>query len=86
MEYGDQNLSTYDHIDARKAMSQRHGTQVGDPQKAAVQMYELAIESNPPLRCILGSDAHKVLTERLDAQQKLVKDNEKRTLATDYDK
>lgn len=42
-------------------MGQRNGTQGGDPIKAASAMYELATQSDPPLRVVLGSDAYQVI-------------------------
>ena len=42
------------------------GKQPGDPVKAAKAMYELAQSSEPPLRLVLGSDAHGVSSLDLD--------------------
>lgn len=66
-------------------MTKRHGTQAGDPAKAARAMYELATMPDPPLRCILGSDAYKGITTKLEAYQESVKKSEKLSLSTDVD-
>ncbi|KAK4935381.1 hypothetical protein LTR10_023559 [Elasticomyces elasticus] len=58
----------YDHLDSADRTSKRHGTQPGDPVKAAKAMYELAVMTDPPLRVILGSDAHKLITAKLERQ------------------
>lgn len=44
-------------MDAQERMSARHGNQAGDPVKGAKAMYELAIMKDPPLRCVIGTDA-----------------------------
>ena len=57
----------YDHIDAKKNMSQFHGNQAGDPVKGAKAMYELAVMENPPLRVLLGSAAYKMVMRKLES-------------------
>ena len=61
MVFADKRHPAYDHLDAKKIMGDRHGTQVGDPKKGGKAMYELAILPDPPLRVVIGSDAYKVL-------------------------
>lgn len=60
MVFADKRHPAYDHLDAKKIMSERNGTQAGDPKKGGKAMYELAILENPPLRVVIGSDAYKV--------------------------
>ena len=60
MVFPEKRHEAYDHIDAKKAMGERHGTQAGDPKKGGKAMYELAVMEDPPLRVVIGSDAYKV--------------------------
>ena len=59
MVFADHHNLAYDHIDAKKQMSQRNGTQAGDPKKGGKAIYELALMEDPPLRVVIGSDAYK---------------------------
>ncbi|KAL2052771.1 hypothetical protein ABVK25_007011 [Lepraria finkii] len=65
MSFADQRHPAYDHIDAKKFMRERNGTQAGDPIKGAKAMYELAIMKEPPLRVVIGSDAYKAILGKL---------------------
>jgi hypothetical protein len=47
-------------------MGERNGTQAGDPKKGAKAMYELAVAKDPPLRCVIGTDAYKGITGKLE--------------------
>ena len=38
----------------------------GDPRKGALAMYELAVTPDPPLRCIIGTDAYKGIVDKLE--------------------
>lgn len=66
MDFGANKCEAYDHLDAKKSMGERNGTQAGDPPKAARAMYELATTQDPPLRCVLGSDALKAIKGKLE--------------------
>lgn len=55
----------YDHMDAKKSMTERHGTQAGDPKKAAKAMYEFATMQDPPLRVVVGTDAYKGIMDKI---------------------
>ncbi|KAJ8609747.1 hypothetical protein MRB53_038984 [Persea americana] len=57
MDFGAKKTA-YDHIDAKKTMGDRNGTQAGDPKKGARAMYEIAKMDDPPLRTVIGSDAY----------------------------
>ncbi|PWN22897.1 NAD(P)-binding protein [Microstroma glucosiphilum] len=65
MTYGEKNLDVYSHLNAKKSMGERHGKQAGDPVKAGKEMYKLAIHPEPPLRIVLGSDAHGAMEQKL---------------------
>ena len=60
MVFADERHPAYDHLDARKIMGERNGTQVGDPKKGGKAIYQLAVLEDPPLRVVIGSDAYKV--------------------------
>ena len=64
MIFADKRHPAYDHLDAKKIMGDRHGTQPGDPKKGGQAIYELALLQDPPLRVVIGSDAYKVLLLR----------------------
>lgn len=86
MAFGEVKNTAYDHIDAKKNASGRHGTQPGDPVKAARAMYELAVMKDPPLRCAIGSDAYTQMVQKADTYAKEVKKFEQLSNSTDVDK
>jgi NAD(P)-dependent dehydrogenase (short-subunit alcohol dehydrogenase family) len=67
MDFGEVGNNAYDHIDARENAKKRHGTQAGDPVKAAKVFYDLAVMNDPPLRCAVGTDAYTNINKKLDA-------------------
>lgn len=85
MEFGEVKNAAYDHMDPRKTASDRHMTQEGDPPKAAKVFYDLAIMDDPPLRCVVGTDAYKVINTKLDTYSESVKKFEKWSNSTDVD-
>lgn len=84
MDFGEKK-TPYDHLNARETMGNRHGTQAGDPIKGAQAFYELAVMKDPPLRCIVGTDAYKAINEKLDTYRENVKKYEKLSTSTDVD-
>lgn len=85
MEFGEVNNEAYDHIDPKKRASSRHMTQEGDPVKGAKVFYDLAIMEDPPLRCIVGSDAYQAINTKLKTYSENVKKFEKWSNSTDVD-
>lgn len=85
MQFGEKKDPAYDHLDAEKSMKERNGTQAGDPPKAALKMYELGLEKEPTLRCVLGSDAYKAINDKIEKYRENVKKYEKISNATDVD-
>lgn len=73
MAFAEKGHPAYEHLDAKGTMGKRHGTQAGDPAKAAKVMYELACLPEPPLNCVVGTDAYKTISTRLDGWQESVK-------------
>jgi len=85
LQFGESKNPAYDHINAKEAMGKRNGTQVGDPQKAAERMFDLAVMENPPLRIVLGSDAYQRINKKIDDYGKLYKSFEQLSNSTDVD-
>jgi NAD(P)-dependent dehydrogenase (short-subunit alcohol dehydrogenase family) len=85
MEFGANKNEAYDHLDAEKAMSERNGKQAGDPKKGAKCMYDLAVMEDPPLRCVIGTDAYTGINDKLDSYRENVKKFEKLSNSTDVD-
>ncbi|KAH7065378.1 hypothetical protein B0J12DRAFT_33989 [Macrophomina phaseolina] len=75
----------YDHLNAREIMGKRHGSQPGDPKKGAQAFYDLAVMKDPPLRCVVGTDAYAGINEKLDQYRENVKKYEKLSNSTDVD-
>jgi len=85
MAFAENKNPAYDHIDAKKRMGERHGSQAGDPYKAAKAWYELATMKDPPLRCIIGTDAYARLEKKLNDYSANHKRFEKLSNSTDVD-
>jgi len=85
MAFNENKCEAYDHLNAEKAMNERNGTQAGDPPKAAKAMYELAVMDDPPLRCVLGTDAYKAMGGKLDTYKKNVEKFKDLSNSTDVD-
>ncbi|KAL2063721.1 hypothetical protein VTL71DRAFT_5526 [Oculimacula yallundae] len=85
MSQPEKRLDAYDHIDVKKNKEERHGTQPGDPVKAAKAIYQLAGEKEPPLRCLLGSDGFTAVTKKLEKYRENLVKYEKLTKSTDVD-
>ena len=74
MVFSEYRHSAYDHLDAKKMMGQRHGTQAGDPKKGGQAMYQLAVLEDPPLRAVIGTDAYKVRTPLINSSRSPIAD------------
>ncbi|KAF2435963.1 NAD(P)-binding protein [Tothia fuscella] len=85
MAFAENKNPAYDHIDAKKAMGERHNTQAGDPYKGAEVFYELGCMKDPPLRCIVGTDAYARLQKKLETYSESSKKFEKLSNSTDVD-
>jgi hypothetical protein len=86
MAFAEAKNPAYDHIDAKKTMGERHGAQAGDPAKAGKAFYELAVVDDPPIRCIVGSDAYSYMTDtKLPSYKKNLERFEKLSNSTDVD-
>ncbi|QIX00635.1 hypothetical protein AMS68_006152 [Peltaster fructicola] len=85
MAFGENKNPAYDHIDAKKQMGERNGTQAGDPPKGARAMWELAHMEEPPLRVVIGTDAYKTIHKKLDTYKENYPKYEKLSNSTDVD-
>ncbi|EON63671.1 hypothetical protein W97_02899 [Coniosporium apollinis CBS 100218] len=85
MDFAADKNPAYDHMDAKKSMGERHGTQAGDPYKAAKAWYQLAVMPDPPLRCVVGTDAYKTIKKKLEEYGDNVKRFEELSNGTDVD-
>ncbi|SCW65484.1 Short-chain dehydrogenase [Rhizobium mongolense subsp. loessense] len=73
--------SLFDPIrEARQAVS---GKQLGDPQKLAAAVLTLVASENPPPQLLLGSDALKHVTARIDRLQREIEAWKDITVSTD---
>ncbi|CAF9926595.1 MAG: hypothetical protein HETSPECPRED_006364 [Heterodermia speciosa] len=85
MVFAEERHPAYDHLDAKKIMGQRNGTQVGDPKKGGKAIYELAVLQDPPLRVVIGSDAYKAIMAKIEAYGENYKKYEKISNSTDVE-
>jgi len=85
MAFGEIDHPAYDHIDAKKNMEARHGKQAGDPRKGAQAFYDLAVMKDPPLRCIVGTDAYAAINQKLKTYGESVQKYKDLSNSTDVD-
>ena len=85
MAFGEIENSAYDHLDARKLADSRNGKQAGDPVKGAAAMYKLAVMEDPPLRCIIGTDAFKLINGKLQTYKENIEKHKELSNSTDVD-
>jgi NAD(P)-dependent dehydrogenase (short-subunit alcohol dehydrogenase family) len=71
---------------SRKRLAQRNGRQPGDPRKAAEAMLHITQVEEPPLHLLLGSDALKLVGEKLGALQAEIMKWAPVSAGTDYPK
>jgi hypothetical protein len=65
------SIDDYDSImePIRKRRMELSGWQVGDPQNAAQAMLKLGLSDNPPAHLLLGSDAVRLVEEKMKSLQ-----------------
>ncbi|GAB7366743.1 hypothetical protein MBLNU230_g0698t1 [Neophaeotheca triangularis] len=85
MDFGEEKNPAYDHIDAKKQMGERNGTQAGDPKKGADAMWQVAKMQDPPLRLVIGSDAYKGIMDKIKKYGELYPKYEKLANSCDVD-
>ena len=69
----------------RKENDTAHGTQPGDPAKAAAALIEAVESTDPPFMLLLGNDASDAFRTALDALRTEVDDWEPLSRGTDFD-
>ena len=71
MVRAERSIGDYDPIiePVRKRRTELSGRQVGDPQKAAQAMLKVALSDNPPAHLLLGSDAVRLVEEKIKSLQ-----------------
>lgn len=78
-------LPEYNHLDTKKSMDERHGTQAGDPAKGAKVMYDLAVMPDPPLRVAIGPDSYQGILRKIKEYDANYKTYEALSCSTNYD-
>ncbi|KAJ4364527.1 hypothetical protein N0V83_009122 [Neocucurbitaria cava] len=85
MDFGEISNPAYDHIDPKKNAQDRHHKQAGDPAKAAKVFYDLALMDDPPIRCVVGTDAYSLINKKLDTYNESIQRFEKWSNSTDVE-
>ncbi|MDQ0324587.1 NAD(P)-dependent dehydrogenase (short-subunit alcohol dehydrogenase family) [Rhodopseudomonas julia] len=67
----------------RKARQEKDGKQLGDPARLAAAVLTLIASDNPPPQLLLGSDALRLVSERIDRLKQEIADWEELTRSTD---
>jgi NAD(P)-dependent dehydrogenase (short-subunit alcohol dehydrogenase family) len=86
MVRSERSIADYDSVfdPIRKAREEKSGHQAGDPIKAAKVLLELLATENPPVHLLLGSDALKLVREKIDSLAGEITAWEEVTLSTDF--
>ncbi|HVT50610.1 MAG TPA: oxidoreductase [Dongiaceae bacterium] len=82
----ERSIADYDAVfePVRQRRREMSGKQTGDPKKAAQAMLTLIEAENPPMHLLLGSDALRLVREKLDFLKSEFDAWEKVTLSTDF--
>lgn len=68
----------------RKENDNTHGTQQGDPERAAKVIIQAVTSESPPFRLLMGSDAVWIVTEELNSQRNEIDQWETLSVSTDF--
>lgn len=81
----ERSIADYDALfdPIRLARQEKSGKQLGDPAKLAEAVLQLLDSDNPPPQLLLGSDALKFVSERLQRMQQEIEEWRALTLSTD---
>lgn len=78
-----------DYEEARQSQSfhqnEMNGNQIGDPEKAAAALIQIAASENPPLHLFLGSDAYDLANAKIASVQKDLETWKDLTVSTDFE-
>src|ERR1700742_308824 len=71
MVRAERSIGDYDPIiePVRKRRMEMSGQQIGDPGKAAQAMLKAALSDNPPAHLLLGSDAVRLVEEKMESME-----------------
>ncbi|KJV29269.1 oxidoreductase [Luteibacter yeojuensis] len=85
MQRTPRSIADYDTIfdPIRQAREEKSGKQLGDPVKAARAMLEVIAAENPPAHLLLGSDALKLVRDKLTAFEASISEWETLAVSTD---
>lgn len=85
MRRSPRKIADYDPLfdPVRQARLEKSGQQLGNPQKAAKAMLEIIASDQPPAHLLLGSDALKLVRERLVGMAQDIDAWERLTVSTD---
>jgi NAD(P)-dependent dehydrogenase (short-subunit alcohol dehydrogenase family) len=88
LERAPRSIADYDAIfePLRKRRMENSGHQTGDPKKAVRAMLKVAASDNPPAHLLLGSDAVRLVDEKMKALQSEFAAWMSLSLSTDFEK
>jgi hypothetical protein len=86
MKFAERLHPAYGPINLRDIAKGLHGSQMGDPAKAAAAMYKLAVMKDPPFRLVLGEDAYPQIMARADGFGKEFEKSKELSLSCSFDK
>ncbi len=81
----ERSISDYDALfdPIRAARQEKSGKQLGDPAKLAEAVLDLVASENPPPQLLLGSDALKLVSDRIKRMQQEIETWKAITVSTD---
>lgn len=81
----ERSISDYDALfdPIREARQEKSGKQLGDPAKLAEAVLDLVASENPPPQLLLGSDALKLVSDRIKRMQQEIETWKAITVSTD---
>ena len=56
-----------------------------DPAKAAKVFYDRAVMEDPPIRCVVGTDAYSMISKKVETYSENIKKFDKWSNSTDVD-
>jgi NAD(P)-dependent dehydrogenase (short-subunit alcohol dehydrogenase family) len=86
MARADRTIPDYDALfePIRQARLDKSGKQAGDPSKAAQVLLKIVSAENPPVHLLLGTDALKLVREKINALKNEIEQWEEISRSTDF--
>jgi NAD(P)-dependent dehydrogenase (short-subunit alcohol dehydrogenase family) len=86
MVRADRTIPDYDALfePIRQARQDKSGKQAGDPSKAAQVLLKIVSAENPPVHLLLGTDALKLVREKINALKNEIEQWEEISRSTDF--